>query len=190
VLRTLPYWEGDIVPALQRGKTVLVAAHGNSIRGMLKHIDGIADDEITEVEIPTGVPLVYHLDKEMQPIRSEHAVAPLSGYFIGDADEIAAAQKQVAEQSAASTDGQLQFLCIGDGCLMLSNGDMKETFDEFDEDGNGLITHAELKRAIERIGDEDVADADVDAMIRSVDRNGDGQIDFNEFVQALTAERA
>jgi len=175
---------------------VLVAAHGNSIRGMLKHLDGIADEEMTEVEVPTGIPLVYQLDKELRPIRSERAVAPLTGYFLGDSEEIAAAKRQVAEQSAVrygekdATDAEMQFLCIGDGCLMLSSGDMRETFDEFDEDGNGMISQDELKRAIERLGDEDVDDAFVGSMIRSVDRNRDGQIDFNEFVQALTAERA
>jgi 2,3-bisphosphoglycerate-dependent phosphoglycerate mutase len=59
VERCLPYWEESICSALSRGKTVLVAAHGNSIRGMLKHLDGISDDEITKLEIPTGIPLVY-----------------------------------------------------------------------------------------------------------------------------------
>ena len=69
----MPYWEGDITPALKRGKTVLVAAHGNSIRGILKHIDGISDEEITGLEIPTGIPLVYHLDKDLKPIKSPRA---------------------------------------------------------------------------------------------------------------------
>lgn len=99
VERTLPYWESDIVPALQRGKCVLIAAHGNSIRGILKHLDDISDDDITGLEVPTGVPLVYSLDKELRPIKSEHATGLLSGYFLGDADAIAAAQQKVADQT-------------------------------------------------------------------------------------------
>ena len=67
----MPYWDKSIVPALKRGKTVLVAAHGNSIRGLLKNLDGISDDEIAEIEIPTAVPLVYQLDEQLKPIRSQ-----------------------------------------------------------------------------------------------------------------------
>lgn len=61
VERTLPYWSKTVTPALTRGKTVLIAAHGNSIRGMLKYLDGISDEEITSLEIPTGIPLVPRL---------------------------------------------------------------------------------------------------------------------------------
>eukprot|EP00964_Phaeocystis_antarctica_P060847 scaffold36314_cov73-Phaeocystis_antarctica.AAC.5 len=100
VERTVPYWEGDITPALKRGKTVLVAAHGNSIRGILKHIDGISDEEITGLEIPTGIPLVYHLDKDLKPIKSPRATVPvLSGYFLADQSDLEAAQKKVADQT-------------------------------------------------------------------------------------------
>jgi len=99
--RTLPYWYSDIVPALRRGKTVLVAAHGNSIRGMLKNLDGISDDDITGLEIPTGMPLVYRLDKDLKPIPSSRA-APgglLSGYFLADQKAIEEAQQKVADQT-------------------------------------------------------------------------------------------
>eukprot|EP00908_Phaeocystis_cordata_P024797 Transcript_725.p1 GENE.Transcript_725~~Transcript_725.p1 ORF type:complete len:297 (-),score=131.44 Transcript_725:259-1149(-) len=100
VERTVPYWESDITPALMRGKTVLVAAHGNSIRGILKHIDGISDDDITGLEIPTGIPLVYHLDKDLKPIKSPRSTVPiLSGYFLADQGELEAAQKKVADQT-------------------------------------------------------------------------------------------
>jgi 2,3-bisphosphoglycerate-dependent phosphoglycerate mutase len=100
VERTVPYWEADITPALKRGKTVLVAAHGNSIRGILKHIDGITDEEITGLEIPTGIPLVYHLDKDLKPIKSPRATVPvLSGYFLADQSDLEAAQKKVADQT-------------------------------------------------------------------------------------------
>ena len=194
--RTVPHWERDIVPALRRGKTVLVAAHGNSIRGLLKHLDGISDEGIMDVEIPTGIPLIYHLGADLQPLVHERAVQPLRGYFLGDSDAVAAAQKQVAEQSQvrygekATTEEEDRFLCIGSGCVMLSNGDMREAFDAFDTDGNGLITAAELQRAISRLsdGEEEATDAQAAEMIRAVDRNNDGQIDFGEFVQALTAQ--
>jgi len=99
VERTLPYWASDIVPALNRGKTVLIAAHGNSIRGMLKDLDDISDDAICSLEVPTGIPLVYHLDKDLKPIPSPRATGLLSGYFLGDMEAIAAAQKKVADQT-------------------------------------------------------------------------------------------
>lgn len=87
--RTLPYWESDITPALKRGKTVLIAAHGNSIRGMLKYLDNIDDDEILSVEVPTAIPLVYHLDADLKPIQVAQADddGPLSGYFLMQATE-------------------------------------------------------------------------------------------------------
>jgi len=68
VARMLPYWKSDIVPDLQSGKTVLVVAHGNSLRALVKHLDGISDSQISELNIPTGIPLVYELDNEFKPI--------------------------------------------------------------------------------------------------------------------------
>ena len=68
VHRLLPYWEGSIVPDLASGATVMVAAHGNSLRALVKHLDGISDSEIAELNIPTGIPLVYRLDSNMKPI--------------------------------------------------------------------------------------------------------------------------
>ncbi|MGO1234559.1 phosphoglyceromutase [Microbacterium gubbeenense] len=65
--RMLPYWESEIVPDLKAGKTVLVAAHGNSLRGLVKHLDGISDEDIASLNIPTGIPLVYELDDDMRP---------------------------------------------------------------------------------------------------------------------------
>jgi len=99
VERTLPYWESGITPALKRGKTVLVAAHGNSIRGILKHLDGISDEAITQLEIPTGIPLVYTLDENQKPIADPLAVAPLSGRFLADPEALRRAQEEVANQS-------------------------------------------------------------------------------------------
>ena len=68
VKRLIPYWEDVIVPDLRTGKTVLVAAHGNSLRALVKHLDGISDADIAAVNIPTGIPLVYQLDDEMKPV--------------------------------------------------------------------------------------------------------------------------
>ena len=65
--RFLPYWDAEIVPDLQDGRTVLVAAHGNSLRALVKHLDGISDEDIAGLNIPTGMPLLYRLDESMKP---------------------------------------------------------------------------------------------------------------------------
>lgn len=70
LVRMLPYWEEAIVPELTSGKTVLITAHGNSLRALVKHLDGISDEDIAELNIPTGIPLHYKLDKELRPIVS------------------------------------------------------------------------------------------------------------------------
>ncbi|QIK75292.1 phosphoglyceromutase [Nocardioides piscis] len=67
IARFLPYWEAEIVPDLTSGRTVLVAAHGNSLRALVKHLDGISDDDIAALNIPTGMPLVYRLDDDLRP---------------------------------------------------------------------------------------------------------------------------
>ena len=92
VARFLPFWEGEIAPQVKAGKRVIIAAHGNSLRALVKYLDGIADDEIVKLNIPTGVPLVYELDADLKPIRS---------YYLGDADAIKAAQDAVANQGKA-----------------------------------------------------------------------------------------
>jgi 2,3-bisphosphoglycerate-dependent phosphoglycerate mutase len=68
IARMLPYWESDIIPDLAEGKTVLVTAHGNSLRALVKHLDGISDDAIADLNIPTGIPLVYKLDTSFAPL--------------------------------------------------------------------------------------------------------------------------
>ena len=90
--RVLPYWESRIVPLLKSGKKVLVAAHGNSLRAMVKHLDHISDEEIPELNIPTGIPLVYELDDEMKAIRH---------YYLGDQAAAEAKAKAVAAQAQA-----------------------------------------------------------------------------------------
>jgi 2,3-bisphosphoglycerate-dependent phosphoglycerate mutase len=72
----LPYWEGSIIPDLQAGSTVLVAAHGNSLRALVKHLDGISDSDIAELNIPTGIPLLYQLDNSMQPLGAGEYLDP------------------------------------------------------------------------------------------------------------------
>jgi 2,3-bisphosphoglycerate-dependent phosphoglycerate mutase len=67
--RVLPYWKDVIAPDIRQGKRVLISAHGNSLRGLVKHLEGISDDEIPNVEIPTGIPLIYELDENMKPIK-------------------------------------------------------------------------------------------------------------------------
>ncbi len=87
--RFLPCWHEDIAPALNAGKKVLVAAHGNSLRALVMYLDQVSEKEIVEVNIPTGVPLVYELDDELKPMRSS---------YLGDPDAIASAMKSVADQ--------------------------------------------------------------------------------------------
>jgi 2,3-bisphosphoglycerate-dependent phosphoglycerate mutase len=87
--RVLPYWHENIVPVLREGKRVLISAHGNSMRALVKYFDGISDDEITELDIPTGFPLVYELDDEL---------SARNHYYLGDPEKIAAATKAVAAQ--------------------------------------------------------------------------------------------
>jgi 2,3-bisphosphoglycerate-dependent phosphoglycerate mutase len=67
IIRVLPCWTEEIVPDLQRGKTVIISAHGNSLRALVKHLDGLSDDDIAGVEIPTGAPLIYELDAALRP---------------------------------------------------------------------------------------------------------------------------
>ena len=86
----LPYWHDAIVPDLRAGRRVIVAAHGNSLRALVKHLDGISDDDITGLNIPTGVPLLYELDENL---------APVSSRYLGDPEAAKAAAEAVAKQA-------------------------------------------------------------------------------------------
>jgi 2,3-bisphosphoglycerate-dependent phosphoglycerate mutase len=86
--RVLPYWEKEIVPEIKADKKIIIAAHGNSLRALVKYLDNISEDVITELNIPTGVPLVYELDEHMRPIPHADAIAPLQGHYLGDQEEI------------------------------------------------------------------------------------------------------
>ena len=98
IARCEPYWLSDIEPELKQGKTVLVAAHGNSLRAILKYLDKIDDATIPSLEIPTGIPLVYQFDKDLKIVKNAKAVAPLSGLFLGDPERIKKAQDKVKNQ--------------------------------------------------------------------------------------------
>ncbi|EGC38105.1 hypothetical protein DICPUDRAFT_93916 [Dictyostelium purpureum] len=92
VARVLPLWESTIAPTIKSGKKVLIAAHGNSIRALIKYLDNVSDDGIVSMEIPTGIPLVYELDDELKPIKS---------YYLADEALLKAAQEAVANQGKA-----------------------------------------------------------------------------------------
>jgi 2,3-bisphosphoglycerate-dependent phosphoglycerate mutase len=94
VARFLPYWERTIRPAIQNGNRVLITAHGNSLRALIKHLDGVSDADIVGLNVPTGIPLVYELDEALAPIRH---------YYLGDPETAARAAAAVAAQ--ASTPG-------------------------------------------------------------------------------------
>jgi 2,3-bisphosphoglycerate-dependent phosphoglycerate mutase len=89
VERFLPYWHNTIAPAVKHGKRVLIAAHGNSLRALVKYLDNVSEDEIVGLNIPTGMPLVYELDDELKPIRH---------YYLGDPEKVKAAMEAVAAQ--------------------------------------------------------------------------------------------
>lgn len=100
IARVEPYCESSIIPDLKAGKTILVAAHGNSIRAIVKYIEGIADEVIPGLEIPTGTPLVYEFDADLKPIAQEGAVEPMKyGRYLGDAEAIKAAAEAVKNQT-------------------------------------------------------------------------------------------
>jgi 2,3-bisphosphoglycerate-dependent phosphoglycerate mutase len=89
VARFLPLWHETIAPAIQRGQKVLIAAHGNSLRALVKYLDNVSEQEIVELNIPTGMPLVYELDDQLQP---------LNRYYLGDPEKVKAAMEAVAAQ--------------------------------------------------------------------------------------------
>ena len=91
VKRFLPYWHDSIVPDIKAGKRVVIAAHGNSLRALVKHLDNVSEDDIVGLNIPTGIPLVYELDEELQAIKS---------YYLGDPEVAKKAAEAVAQQAS------------------------------------------------------------------------------------------
>ena len=94
VARVIPFWESTIAPAVRGGGRILVAAHGNSLRALIKHLDGVSDANIVGLNVPTGVPLVYELDDKLRPLRH---------FYLGDASEIAKRVAAVAAQGKTET---------------------------------------------------------------------------------------
>ncbi|HQI42229.1 MAG: phosphoglyceromutase [Ignavibacteriales bacterium UTCHB2] len=92
VARFVPYWENTIAPMVKSGKRVLITAHGNSLRALVKYLDNVSEKDIVELNIPTGIPLVYELDENLKPIKS---------YYLGNQEEIAKATAAVANQGKA-----------------------------------------------------------------------------------------
>ena len=92
VARVIPYWKEVIAPAIIQGKRIIIAAHGNSLRALVKYLDNISDKDIVGLNIPTGIPLVYELDRNLQPIKHE---------YLGNPEEIKKAQEAVARQGKA-----------------------------------------------------------------------------------------
>ena len=89
VARFVPYWEGTIAPDVKAGRRVLIAAHGNSLRALVKHLDGLSEEAVLKLNIPTGVPLVYHLDEALKPVKS---------FYLGDEEAVKAKAAAVAAQ--------------------------------------------------------------------------------------------
>lgn len=92
VARVVPYFKNEIAPKVRNGTRLLIAAHGNSLRALVKYLDNVSDEQITKLNIPTGIPLVYELDEELKPIKS---------YYLGDPEAVRAAQEAVANQGKA-----------------------------------------------------------------------------------------
>lgn len=91
VERVVPYWLETIAPLVKSGRLILIVAHGNSIRALIKHLDHISDSDIADVNIPTGIPLIYELDDELHPIKH---------YYLGDAEQVKVAMQAVANQAS------------------------------------------------------------------------------------------
>jgi 2,3-bisphosphoglycerate-dependent phosphoglycerate mutase len=92
VARVVPYFETEIIPKIKDGKRLIIAAHGNSLRALVKYLDGVSDSDIVNLNIPTGIPLVYELDENLKPVKS---------YYLGDQEAIRKAQEAVANQGKA-----------------------------------------------------------------------------------------
>ena len=92
VERVVPFWNDTVAPTIKRGERVVIAAHGNSIRALIKYLDDVSDDAIVNLNIPNGIPLVYELDENLKPIRH---------YYLGDAEAAAKAAAAVASQGKA-----------------------------------------------------------------------------------------
>jgi 2,3-bisphosphoglycerate-dependent phosphoglycerate mutase len=89
----LPYWQETISPVIRSNRAAIIVAHGNSLRALVKYLDGVSDTDIVDLNIPTGIPLVYELDEKLKPV---------THYYLGDSESVAAAQRAVANQGKAA----------------------------------------------------------------------------------------
>ncbi|HTY08429.1 MAG TPA: 2,3-diphosphoglycerate-dependent phosphoglycerate mutase [Candidatus Edwardsbacteria bacterium] len=92
VARFLPYWHGTIAPSIKAGRKIIIAAHGNSLRALVKYLDNVSEADITELNIPTGIPLVYQLDDQLKPLKS---------FYLGDPEDVKQAMESVKNQGKA-----------------------------------------------------------------------------------------
>jgi 2,3-bisphosphoglycerate-dependent phosphoglycerate mutase len=92
IARVLPYWHEVLTPTLKSGKKIIISAHGNSLRALVKYLDNISDSDIVSLNIPTGIPLIYELDADLKPVKH---------YYLGDQEEIRKAMEAVAKQGKA-----------------------------------------------------------------------------------------
>jgi 2,3-bisphosphoglycerate-dependent phosphoglycerate mutase len=92
VARVVPYWKKKVIPQIKAGKKIIIAAHGNSLRALVKYLDNISDNDIVNLNIPTAMPLVYELDENLKPIKS---------YYLGDPEVVKKAMESVANQGKA-----------------------------------------------------------------------------------------
>jgi 2,3-bisphosphoglycerate-dependent phosphoglycerate mutase len=112
--RCSPFWEECVEPELREGRSVVIAAHGHSIRALVKRLDGISDEDISKISMPNGIPLVYHLDEELRPIRQQGAGGGegssshdlLSGVFLGEIPKVKANDMGILELASSGSDQQ------------------------------------------------------------------------------------
>lgn len=97
--RFMSEWQNVLVPEIKSGTKIIIAAHGNTLRALVKHLDNISPDDITGLNIPTGVPLVYELDEDLKPIPHPDSIAPLTGRYLGDQEEVKQRIGAVANQT-------------------------------------------------------------------------------------------
>jgi 2,3-bisphosphoglycerate-dependent phosphoglycerate mutase len=90
IVRVMPYWHNEIAPKIKQGRKILISAHGNSLRGLVKYLDNVSDDQIPMVNIPTGIPLVYELDDDLKAVKR---------YYLGDPSAVEKAMQAVANQA-------------------------------------------------------------------------------------------
>merc|ERR1712226_840515 len=101
IKRVLPFWNSEIAPSLKKGKRVIIAAHGNSLRALVKYLDNVSEEQIIGLNIPTGIPLVYKLNRQLKPVKLQGHAEHLSGAYLGDPAWVDAKINGVKNQAKA-----------------------------------------------------------------------------------------